>query len=106
MYELKIIKDPFGKEIVIQQKALALNQQLIDSEEVMDDISAVIEKPIMIFKMKEGPMQLYYLRAIGWNRTLLIGVQENGDHFEIINYQLDPPIDRINELHIKAERLL
>jgi len=101
----RIIKDPFGNEIVIPQTVLDFNKHIIQSEDVLDDINKVIERPIMIFKTK-GLMQLYYLRAIGWNRTMLIGVQKAGDHFEVIDCQVDPTIERITELHSKYERLI
>ena len=102
----KLIKDVFGHEIIVNQTILDFSEKLVQSDEVFDGIAMVIEKPIMIFKMNEGLIQLYYLRAIGWNKTMLIGVQKKGDHFEVINYQLDPDIERITELHRKGERLI
>jgi hypothetical protein len=103
---VKIVKDPFGNEIVIQQTVLDMNEHMTRSEDVLDDMGKVIEKPMMIFKMKDGPTQLYYLRAVGWNRTMLIGVKKTNEHFEVINYETDPPIERITKLHSKGERLI
>lgn len=102
----KIVKDPFGNEITIQEAVLEFTRQLIQSEDVLDDIHKVIERPAMIFKMKEGCVQLYYLRAIGWNRTMLLGVQQNNQHFEVVNYEVDPPLQRLAELNLKGERLI
>jgi len=103
---VKLVKDPFGNEIFIQQTILDFNKHIIQSEEILDDISKVIEKPIMLFRMTEGNINLYYLRAIGWNKTMLLGVQKNNTHFEVVDYEIDPDIERINELHVKGQRLL
>lgn len=78
----------------------------MQSEELLDDISAVIEKPMMIFKMKRDAAQFYYLRAVGWNKTMLLSVYKNKDHFEVINYEMDPPLQRFSELYDDAERLV
>lgn len=102
----KIVKDPFGNEIAIEQAIFEFTRQLIQSEDVLDDIHKVIERPAMIFKMKEGCVQLYYLRAIGWNRTMLLGVQEKNQHFEVVSYEVDPPLQRMAELNSKGERLI
>jgi hypothetical protein len=91
---------------LIQQTVVDFKEQIIKSEEIYDDISKVIERPIMIFKMDEVSTQLYYLRAIGWNKTMLLTVQKNNDHFEVINYEIDPSIERITELHQKGQRLI
>jgi hypothetical protein len=103
----KTIFDPLGNKVLIPQTVLDFDKQIIQSEDVMDDMSKVIERPIMIFRREEeGSVQLYYLRAIGWNKTMLIRVQEKDDWFELIDYEIDPPIERITELHSKFERLI
>jgi hypothetical protein len=102
----QIISDPLGNRIIIPQTVLDFNRAIIQSEEVMDDISKVIEKPIMIFRSNESPIQVFYLRAIGWNRTMVIRVQKNSNGFEVIDYEMDPSIERITELHSKFERLI
>lgn len=101
-----MIRDPLGNEVMIPQTVLDFDKHIIQSEDVMDDVSRVIERPIMLFQGITEQIQLYYLRAIGWNRTMLIGVQKNSDHFEVIDYELDPTIERITELHSKYERLI
>lgn len=95
-----------GNEIIIHQTIVDANEHITQLDDVLDDVTKVIEKPMMIFQMKEGPTQLYYLRAIGWNKTMLIGVQKLTGGFEVINYEIDPSIERITKLHSKAERLL
>jgi hypothetical protein len=85
---------------------LDFNKHLIKSEEIFDDISKVIEKPIMLFKMDHENIQLYYLRAVGWNKTMLLGVRKIDAQFEVVNYEMDPSIERINELHVKGQRLI
>jgi hypothetical protein len=102
----KTITDPLGNEVIIPQTVLDVDKHIIQSEDVMDDVSRVIERPIMIFGRNAVQSQLFYLRAIGWNRTMLIGVQKNHDHFEVTGYEIDPPIERITELHSKFERLI
>lgn len=102
----KIVNDPLSNEIVIPQSVLDFNTHIIQSEDVLDDISKVIEKPIMLFRMKEGKTKLYYLRAVGWNKTMLIGVQEINNQLEVIDYEIDPCIEKITELHLNFERLI
>lgn len=101
-----MIRDPLGNEVVIPQTVLDFDKHIIQSEDVMDDVSRVIERPIMMFTRTSEQNELYYLRAIGWNKTMLIGVQRSHDRFEVIDYQVDPPIERITELHSKFERLI
>ena len=102
----KTITDSLGNEVVIPQNVLDLDKDIIQSEDVMDDVSRVIERPIMIFGRNAEQCQLFYLRAIGWNRTMLIGVQKENNHFEVTGYEMDPSIERITELHSKFERLI
>lgn len=102
----KIVSDPLLNEIVIPQSVLDFSKHIVQSEDILDDISKVIEKPIMLFRMKDGETKLYYLRAVGWNKTMLIGVEEINNHFEVIDYEIDPCIEKITELHLKFERLI
>ena len=102
----KIIRDPLNNEIFIPQTVLDFDKQIIQLEDVMDDISKVIEKPIMIFRSLGSSTHLFYLRAIGWNKTMLIEVKKNTHHYEVTGYELDPPIERITELHSTFERLI
>jgi hypothetical protein len=103
---MNVIRDPLGNEIFIHQTAMDANENIAQLEDVLDDISKVIEKPMMLFEMKEGPAELFYLRAIGWNKTMLIGVQKLDNRYEVINYEIDPSIERITKLHAKGERLI
>jgi hypothetical protein len=91
---------------MIPQTMLDFDKHIIQWEDVMDDVSRVIERPIMVFRSDIEQNQLYYLRAIGWNKTMLIGVQKSRNYFEVIDYEVDPPIERITELHSKFERLI
>jgi hypothetical protein len=102
----KTISDPLGNKVFIPQTIIDLNKHVDQSEDVMDDMSKVIEKPIMLFGKKENQAQLYYLRAVGWNKTMLIGVQKKNGQLEVTSYEMDPSIERITELHSKFERLI
>jgi hypothetical protein len=103
---VKLVIDPFGNEILIGQTIVDYKEGILMSDEIYDDVSRVIERPIMIFKMNNDETQLYYVRAIGWNKTMLLAVERKNGHFEVVNYEIDPPIERIAELHQKGERLL
>ena len=102
----KTISDPLGNKVFIPQTIIDMNKHVDQSEDVMDDMSKVIEKPIMLFRKKENQAQLYYLRAVGWNKTMLIGVQKMNGQLEVTSYEMDPSIERITELHSKFERLI
>ena len=102
----KLIRDPLGNEIVVNQTVLDLNDQIIQSDDIFDTINKVIEKPAMLFRMNEEEISLYYLRAVGWHKTMLIGVQKTNLYFEVINYQMDPPLERLRELQAGGQRLI
>lgn len=103
---MKSVKDPFGTEVFIGPSVSRFNERTGYSGEELDDISAVIEKPAMIFKVKESESEFYYLRLIGWNRIMLIEVRRIKDHLEAIDYEINPSIQRFAELRNNAEQLL
>jgi hypothetical protein len=103
---MKSVKDPFGMEVFIGQSVSRFNERTGYSGEELDDITAVIERPAMIFKIKESESEFYYLRLIGWNRIMLIEVRRIDDHLEAINYEINPSIQRFAELRNKGEQLL
>jgi hypothetical protein len=102
----KIIRDPLGNEIVVNEKVLEINHHIMQIEDSIDDFRKVIERPAMLFKMAEGIIHLYYFRAVGWHKTILIGVQKIDQHFEVIHYQFDPTLNQLAELQSKGQRLL
>ena len=102
----KIIVDPLGNSIAIPLQLLDVNEELFQSKDVYDNFTAIIEKPAMLFKMQNGTVELYYLRAIGWNKTVLLGVHKRDGHYEAFNFELDPTSERLQELHLKGERLI
>lgn len=102
---VKVIQDPFGRNVNIGDCLLQESERLRQSEDVEDDVCTVIKKPVMMFRLK-GIDEFFYLRAIGWNRMLLVHVQKVDQHFEAVSSELDPSVDRLLELHQKCERLL
>jgi hypothetical protein len=101
-----MVKDPFGNQVVIQEKILKLTDQMKSSNEILDNLATVIEKPAMMFKMEGSKTQLYYLRAVGWNKMILVSVQKKLDHFEITNCEFDPSAKRLVELYNWADQLI
>lgn len=100
-----MIKDPFGNEVIIQDEIFRAVQEK-SSDEILDDITTVIEKPAMMFKMNAGRAQLYYMRAVGWNKMMLIIAQKKQDHFEVTNCEIDPSAKRLSDLYHWADQLL
>jgi hypothetical protein len=103
---MKVVEDPLGNKVMIPKAILESNGHLVQSGEELDDMSLVIEKPMMLYRMKERDTDLYYLRAIGWHKIMMIGVQRCNDHFEIISFEIDPPAKKISDLHKNAVQLL
>jgi hypothetical protein len=101
----KTITDPFGNEIIIHQIVLNFVHKLVQSGAILDDIDKVIEKPALLLKMNGGK-QLYYLRAVGWHKTMLVEAQKNNSHFEVIDYKMDPLPEYLKELYDNGERLI
>jgi len=91
---------------VVDQTVLDLNDQIRQSEDILDNIYKVIERPAMIFKTSGDAVQLYYFRAIGWHRTILIQAKQTDQHFHVAGYQLDPSLQQISQLQSTAQRLI
>jgi hypothetical protein len=101
-----IVTDPLGNEIAIANEVLQVNEKIWKEEGVIDDVTKVIQKPLMLFRMNEGNVDFFYFRAIGWNKTMLIGVQKREEHLEAVNYEIDPPVATIGILHKNGERMI
>ncbi len=103
---IKIVTDPLGNQVIVSQAFLEATDKMVQSGEAMDDIQKIIEKPAMLFKMKEDPHRSFYLRAVGWDSTILVEVHKTSIGFEVINYQLNPCMERMRDIHSKCERLI
>jgi hypothetical protein len=86
---LKVVKDPYGNEIVIQNEIADFTQQINCMYDTLDNLSTAIEKPAIMIKVNGTSVQLYYMRAIGWNKILLVCGQKNHDHFEVTNCEVE-----------------
>jgi hypothetical protein len=102
---MEIVRDPFGNEVVLQESVLDFSDRLRQSDDVFDGVGKVIEKPLMVFRSSDGGA-FFYFRAVGWNTTLLLDVQKADDHFEVARYEMNPPVQRLSDLHQRTERLL
>jgi hypothetical protein len=103
---VKMVNDPFGNQIGIQQEMLQLTDQMESDDMILDDITTVIEKPAMMFKINGNRIELYYLRAISWNKLILVSAQKRNDHFEVTNCEVDPSAKRLAELYYWADQLM
>jgi len=101
-----MIKDPFGNVVAVQQDMLRLADQMKLGDEIFDDLAKVVEKPAMMFRVHGSKTQLCYMRAIGWNRIILVSAQKKNDHFEVTGYEIDPPAKKLAELYRWADQLL
>lgn len=101
-----MVKDPFGNEIMLQNKILELTDQMKTRNEIFDNLATVIEKPAMMFKKDGSKTQLYYMRAVGWNKMILLSVQKKLDHFEVTNCEFDPSAKRMSQLYNWADQLI
>lgn len=101
-----MVKDPYGNQIFIQQEMADFTRLTNSRDELLDDITRVIEKPAMMFRMNGATTQLYYMRAIGWNKIILVCAQKLQDYFEVTNCELDPPAKKLAELYHWADQLI
>lgn len=101
-----MVKDPYGNEIIIQPDMVEFTRHIKAGGEMVDDITAVIERPAMMFQMNGTVLQLYYMRAIGWNKTMLVCAQKKQNHFEVTNCELDPSSKKLSELYHWADQLI
>lgn len=103
---VQMVKDPFGNLVEIEQEMLQFTEEMKNSEGVFDDITTAIEKPAMMFKVPGSVPSLCYIRAIGWNKVILISVQKVGEYFKVISCEIDPPAKKLSELYNWADQLL
>ena len=101
-----MIKDPFNNQVAIQQEILQFTDQMKSENEILDDIITVIEKPAMMFKINGSKTQLCYMRAVGWNKMMLVSVEKTQDYFEITSCEFDPSAKRLAELYHWADQLI
>jgi len=66
-----IVTDPLGNSIHLP-KGFGMHTDE-NHDENYDDPSTVILKPAMLFKMND---ELFYIRSVGWNKTMLIIVNK------------------------------
>ena len=100
------VKDPIGNEIYVPEWVSHFNDQTLHSTERLDDPNDVIEKPAMIFIINNDTGELYYMRAIGWHTTMLIGVQKIDSRMEVTFCEVNPPVQMFNELCEIAELII
>ncbi|WP_205511516.1 hypothetical protein [Longitalea arenae] len=53
-------------------------------------IAITIERPTIMFEIKGRPRKRYYFRAIHWDKTLLVGVQNDNGIWNVSQYFQDP----------------
>ena len=102
----KIVTDPLGQQVIISQAFLEATDKMVQAGEVMDDVQKMIERPAMLFRMTGDCNRLFYLRAIGWNTTILAEVQKTERGYQLVNYQLNPDMEYMRRLHAGCERLM
>jgi hypothetical protein len=100
------VYDPGGNEIVLRGDILRIKELDKPTDEIFDDISAVIEKPMMMFKKHTFPEMLYYLRAVGWSTIVLVYAKKNSVGYEVTEIEWNPSTEQIAEIYDNAERLI
>lgn len=99
-----IALDPFGKTINLLPEVSFVED---DSQEVYDNAVKVIEKPAFVIELKENNQtEFFYLRSIGWNKTLLIAVRLNNGQWEAYNYTRNPSNEILSKLLQKGKQIL
>ena len=59
------VYDRGGNQITFPDEILDVKEWDLPKDEIFDDLTAVIEKPMMMFEKYTFPRMLYYLRAVG-----------------------------------------
>lgn len=101
-----IVKDPFGNLVEIEQELWQATDHMKTEDDIFDGISKVIEKPAMMFKLPGENPRLCYMRAIGWNKVLLVTAEKTGEHFWVVSLEIDPSAKTLSELYNWADQLL
>jgi hypothetical protein len=101
-----LLKDPLGNEVRLPSTITELDGSLREMQDIFDDVCTVIEKPSLLFQLIDGSIEQYYFRAIGWNKTMLIGAERKEGFYQAFTYEMDPPKDRIAQLFSLGKQVL
>lgn len=83
-----IAMDPFGKTVYLLPEVLFVKDEAL---EIYDNAVTVIEKPALVVEvLGDSSSEFYYLRSIGWNRTLLITARLKNERWEAYEYLENP----------------
>ena len=102
--EVPII-DPLGKRIYLVSEVCSKETEL--SEDIYNDVTAVIKKPALILEIiKNQESELYYFRSVEWDKTLLISVHYCNSRWEAYECKKNPESNELSTLLKKGKLLL
>jgi len=100
------ITDPFGRTIYFSED-ICQDEETKEPNEIYDGVATVIEKPILMFEVREGDaLLLYYYRSVGWHKTMLVMVEKKEDRWVTTNCIRNPDTNRLSALMKTGRQLI
>ena len=99
----KQVIDPFGHAIIISN---LLDQYIyLPNSTVNFNPSSVVENPAMVFEATDGTGERFYLRTIEWENLILVRAGKVNEQLIADSYQINPPIEVIQDLFRKCRQM-
>ena len=97
--EIRILVDPLGNEV-----HLPANIELLERDEswIDNDLSMTISKPALIIQPTKHSRELYHLRSVGWNISILIKSERKSNFWLVTECIHNPASNLIIELINKS----
>lgn len=100
------VKDPLGNEVHVPENLCNEWGEILKTEEIYDDVCAVIQKPAMLFQVRDGKVENYYFRAIGWNKSLLVGTVSQDGNYTAFECRHNPSATDMQNILLAGKRLI
>ena len=99
------VKDPLGNEIFLVH---VYSQPFLESitEDNLEEFSDAIKKPALLLEVNENDKELYYLRAIDWDRKILLVAQFVNNRWESVRHIENPSSEDLALVMKKGKQLI
>jgi hypothetical protein len=100
-----ILIDPLGNEVLLPEGLCDFKKLNVDSDEVYDKPSKVIESPAIMLQSENGPDEHFYFRALGWNSNLLIAAKRVNGKWTAHEVTKNPTSQQLGAIYKKSREV-
>lgn len=105
MNNTETIIDPLGNEVVLPHSICDLHVLGVDSLEIYDKPSRVIEAPAMMMQVSGAFDENYYFRSVGWENSLLIGTKKINGIWTAHIVMTNPSSQQLRDIYKKGNHV-